>query len=146
MKKFIVTVAIALGFVALLYLAFINHNEAYEAGIARNLFTGETTLQSSGYNLTAFWVQVAHMDTRPTRVCVTTTARAFNCRLVQFEPGAWREFIAVQGFRYYWWANRLSFNWGYDEEYRGVRDLLRGYGFGVKKYKFTTVLRDYSDE
>jgi hypothetical protein len=130
------------------YLAFVNYLEPYQVGVARNLVSGEVSLQNplkdrGGFYLTAPWVQVARIDTRPMRVCITSSARAFNCKLVQFEPSAYKEFVAVQGFRYYWWANRISLNFGYTEEYRGVKDLLRGYAFGVKQYPFVTVLRDY---
>ena len=125
----------------------MNHLEAYQVAITRNLFTGEVTLQDQGgFYFTAPWTQVARVDTRPLRVCVTSTARAFNCKLVQFVPSAHKEFIAVQGFRYYWWANRISFNFGYDDEYRGMKDILRGYAYGAKKYPFVEVLQEYSTE
>ncbi|KKT42441.1 MAG: hypothetical protein UW28_C0002G0034, partial [Parcubacteria group bacterium GW2011_GWA2_44_13] len=64
-------------------------------------------------------------------------------KLVQFEPKYFKEFVAVQGFHYYWLSNRISFNLGYSDEYRGMKDLLRGYAYGVKKYQFVSVLRDY---
>ncbi len=131
----------------LLYLACVNSLEAYEVAITRNLFTGEVKLQDhGGYHLRVPWVQVARIDTRPARVCITSATRAFNCKLVQFEPSAYKEFVAVQGFRYYWWANRFSFNSGYAEEYRGMRDILRGYAYGVKQYPFVTILRDYVED
>ena len=131
-----------------IYLAFLNYLEAYQTGIERNLFTGRVAIQnadrnSGGFYLTYPWVQVARVDTRPVRECITSTARAYNCKLVQFEPASYREFVAVQGFRYYWFANRFSFNFGYSEEYRGMRDILRGYAFGVEKYPFITVSHDY---
>lgn len=130
---------------AICYLLFFNYLEPYEVGIARNAFTGEIVLQKGGMHLTAPWVRVATIDTRPQRVCVTTTGRGFNCLLVAFDPVAYKEFVAVEGFRYYWWANRFSFNSGYHEEYRGMRDLLRGYAYSVKKYPFITIIRSYDE-
>lgn len=127
------------------YLAFFHYTEPTQVGIMRNLVTGELKLDTPGWNVTSPWVSVAKLDTRPTRVCVTTAGRGFNCKLIRFEPGAFKEFVATEGFYYYWWANRLSFNFGYDDEYRGARDLLRGYAYSVKRYPFVTVLRDYQE-
>ena len=143
MKKIIIVAGICF-LVGLFYLAFVNYTEAYEVGIARNFVTGELVPQDhGGFHISTPWVQVARIDTRPIRVCITSDTRAFNCKLVQFEPSAYKEFVAVQGFQYYWLANRISFNFGYTEEYRGMKDILRGYAFGVKKYPFITILRDY---
>lgn len=146
MKKLIV-LAVVCSVLGLFYLAFVNYLEAYQAGIARNIVTGEVILQDhGGFHLTAPWVQVARVDTRPVRVCITSTARAYNCKLVQFLPNAYKEFVVTQGFRYYWWTNRISFNFGYTEEYRGTKDILRGYAYGVKQYPFIKVLNDYVEE
>lgn len=140
-----VIVGALLGVVVAFYLGFVNYTDQYHVGIAWNLFSGGLTLQKkAGFHLSSPWVLVSRVDTRPTRVCITSTSRAYNCKLVQFEPEAYREFVATQGFRYYWWANRLSFNFGYDEEYRGMRDILRGYAFGVEQYPFLKVLDGYA--
>ncbi len=63
----------------------------------------------------------------------------------RFNPDEYKAFVAVQGFHYYWWANRFSFNSGYDEEYRGMKDLMRGYAYSSKPYPFIVVIRDYKD-
>ena len=126
---------------------FINHNEAYEVGITWNFVTGELQLQRGGVYVTTPWTLVARVDTRPQRVCITSVAHAaMNCKLVQFEPGAWRQFVAVEGWHYYWLANRFSFNSGYQEEYRGMRDILRGYAFSAQPYPFMVVLRDFKQD
>ena len=125
------------------YLFCVHYTEYGSIGIMQNFFTRDVALDHPGWNFSAPWVRVARMDTRPTRVCVTTASRAFNCRLVQFNPSAFREFVTTEGFRYYWWDNRLSFNWGYDDEYRGTKDILRGYGYSAQTYPFITVLREY---
>ena len=124
-------------------LAFYNHTEAYEVGVAWNRVTGALWAQGPGMHWTAPWVSVSVIDTRPQRVCLTTAGRGFNCRLVRFEPSAYREFVAVEGYRYYWWANRLSFNGGYSEEYRGMKDLLRGYAYGSTPYPFIVTLQTW---
>jgi len=125
-------------------LSVSNHVEAYEVGIAWNQVTGQLWLQPAGIHWSAPWVAVSRIDTRPQRVCVTSASKAFSCKLVRFEPAAYREFVAVEGHRYYWWSNRISFNLGYDEEYRGMRDLLRGYAYGAKQYPFVVTVQELS--
>lgn len=126
-----------------LYLACFHYTEPTQVGISLNYSNGNLVLvQKSGWSVTAPWIMVAKIDTRPIRVCVTSSGRGFNCKLVQFNPQAYQEFVEIEGFRYYWWANRLSFNLGYSEEYRGMRDILRGHAFGVKKYRFLKILQE----
>lgn len=136
-------IGVILSVVGVVYLAFFHYSEPTQVGIARNWITGELRLDTPGWNTTPPWVSVAKIDKRPIRVCVTTAGRGFNCKLVQFEPSAYKELVTVEGFYYYWWYNRFSFNWGYDEEYRGVKDILRGYAYSVKQYPFVLTLRDY---
>jgi hypothetical protein len=127
------------------YVAFLDCVDLAHVGLAWNLATGRSTLQRPGWHLTPPWVLVARVDARPVRVCITSASRGYSCRLVQFEPSAYQQFLAVQGFGYYWWANRISFNFGYSEEYRGFRDLLRGYAYGVEQYPFVRTLREYKE-
>lgn|SRR3989344_4351531 len=129
-----------------LYLAFLNYNEPTQIGIARNYISGEMWLQEGGgWFVTAPWTFVARVDTRPMRVAVTSAGHGYNAKLVQFQTNAWREFVATEGFHYYWWYNRLSFNFGYNEEYRGMRDIMRGYAYSAKHYPFIVVLKEYPD-
>jgi hypothetical protein len=74
---------------------------------------------------------------------VPSAGRGWSAKLVQFEPKAYQEFVATEGFRYYWWANRFSVNFGYRDEYRGIKDIFRGYAYSDKKYPFLTVLEEY---
>ena len=136
-------IGVALLAIGVVYLVFFHYSELTQVGIVRNWITGELRLDTPGWNITSPWVSVAKIDKRPMRVCVTTAGRGFNCKLVQFEPSAYREFVTVEGFYYYWWYNRVSFNWGYNEEYRGVKDILRGYTYSVKQYPFVVTLREY---
>lgn len=125
----------------LVCLACVNYTEPNEAGIAWNRVTGALWLQDGGFHVTAPWVAVSTVDTRPMRVCLTSASKAFACKLVQFVPAEFKAFVAVEGHRYYWLSNRISFNSGY-ETYRGVRDVLRGHAFGATKYAFLTVLEE----
>ena len=130
-----------------LWLAFVNHIEAYEVGLAWNFASGELIIQDDGgYYFTSPWTLVARIDTRPQRVCITSASEAaFNCKLAQFVPEYWEEFIAAEGWRYYWLDNRISFNFGHKEEYRGFRNILRGYAYSASQYPFVTVLRDFEN-
>lgn len=131
----------------LLYNGFVNHNEPTQLGIARNLVTGEMWLQEGGgFFVTPPWVWVARVDTRPMRVSVTSGGRGYSAKLVQFDKDHWEEFVATEGWRYYWWSNRISFNLGYDEEYRGMKDIMRGYAYSARKYPFIVVLEEYESK
>lgn len=146
-KRIIVVIALVIMGLVVIYNLFFHHQDTYEVGIARNQLTGEVTLiDTAGFNRNYPWVWVSVIDTRPTRVCLTTTARAFNCKLVQFDPVYYRDFVAVEGWSFYWWSNRLSFNYGYSDEYRGIRDILRGHAYGTKHYPFLKVLEEYSEQ
>lgn len=134
-----------LGLVFLFYTLSLHYSDQTQVGIVRNWITGEIRLDTPGWNITPPWSTVAKVDTRPMRVCVMSSGRGFNCRLVQFQPQQFSSFVETEGFYYYWWANRFSVNFGYAEEYRGMRDLLRGYSYSVRPYSFVKVLREYQE-
>ncbi len=132
--------------VILFYLFCIHYLEPHQAAIVWDRVTGKLWLDTKpAWHFTWPWVSAARIDMRPQRVCITSGTKAVNCKLVRFKASAFREFVATEGFRYYWLSNRLSFNWGYDEEYRGWRDILRGYAFSVKKYPFIVVVQEYKE-
>lgn len=131
----------------LLYASFVVHHDPTELGIARNWISGEMWLQEDGgYFVNPPWVWVARVDTRPVRVAVTSAGRGYSGKLVQFDKKGWQEFVQLEGWRYWWWANRFSFNFGYDEEYRGMRDILRGYAYSPKQYPFLVVLEEFASK
>jgi len=129
------------GLLFLFWLTCVHHTEAARVGIMRNVFTGEMSTDTPGWNITAPWVKVVKIDLRPMRLCITSAGKGYNCKLVQFQESEWREFVATEGFYYWWWANRASFNLGYDEEYRGIKDLMRGYAYAATKYNFIVVVQ-----
>ena len=144
MKRLSAAVGLVLAGMLLFWCMFLNHVDQYEAGIAWDFASGDLWLQEPGYHLTPPWTLVATVDTRPQRVCITSASHAaFNCRLVQLDVSQWRQFVQVEGWRYYWFANRFSLNAGYREEYRGFRDILRGYAFSARRYPFIRVLEEY---
>ena len=129
------------------YLLCVNYLGANERGLAYDVFSGELFLQEQpGIQVTPPWIFTTRIDLEPNKVCVTSTAHArFNCRLVQFIPEEYRAFLEVEGWRWYWWSNRISFNWGYDDEYRGFRDVLRGYALSGQDYPFIRVLEEFEE-
>ncbi|KKR46338.1 MAG: hypothetical protein UT90_C0004G0050 [Parcubacteria group bacterium GW2011_GWA1_40_21] len=146
-KKWVAGITIFLVLCFLFYIGFVNCTEPTEIGIARNHISGKMWAQKNGgIHLTPLWVGVARVDIRPVRVAVTSAGRGYSAKLIQFNPEYWREFVDVEGWRYYWWANRFSFNFGYEEEYRGMRDLMRGYAYSAKQYLFLNILKEYKEK
>ena len=129
--------------ILIFYIGFLNYLEPTQVGIARNLSGGLTLQAEAGWYFSPPWVQVARVGTHPMRVCVTSSGRGFNCKLAKFEPKFFKQFVETEGFRYYWWSNRISFNLGYDEEYRGMKDLIRGYAYSATKYPFIVFIDEY---
>jgi hypothetical protein len=122
----------------LLFSTTIRYIEPGEAGIEWRPLSGQMTLlDRAGWHLSPPWALVTIIDTKPQRLCLTSSAHAApNCRLAQFDATRYREFIAVEGWSYYWFRNRLSFNYGHPETYRGFRDVMRGYTFSQHRYPF----------
>lgn len=130
----------------LCYLMFYHHSESYEFVITRNIITGDSKPDShTGHHFTWPWVLAAKIDTRPHKVCIASASRNMNCRLVQFDTSKWEELLAYEGFHYYWWYNRFSFNWS-QETYRGVDNLLLGHSFGRTRGSFVKILQEVGDE
>lgn len=128
----------------LIYFPFVNYVEFQHVGLARNFVTGEMYLQRPGTYITEPWVSVARIDARPVRVCLQSSSiRTTTCKLVRFVPKYYREFVANEGHRYYWLSNRFSYNSGYEHEYRGMQDLLRGYAFMPTEHFFIAEEREY---
>lgn len=137
MKQNILITSIVATLVLFSYLSLFHWTSVHEKTILRNIITGELTLDSTaGPGITAPWVQAVNMDTRPRRICVECACTNMTCVLVSFEPGGWRTLIEREGFRYFWWDNRFSFNFGHRQEYRGLDDLLKGYSMDGQEHPF----------
>lgn len=140
MPKWHKRITITVTSIFMFWLFCFHYTNVHQVGICRNIFTGETWLDDvPGMSITAPWVQVARIDTRPHRVCVECNCKNATCVLVSFDSNGWKEFVEREGFRYYWWSNRFSFNSGHKEEYRGMRDILRGYAFDGHNYSFIKI-------
>jgi hypothetical protein len=140
-KNLIIKILSGISLIFLFWTFCFHWTESYEIALTRNVFTKNLEIDSiGGFNLSSPWIQVVKIDTRPTRICITSSTRNFNCKLVQFDKEYYKEFIQTEGFRYYWWDNRISFNLGYDDEYRGMKDLLRGYTFDRQNRNFIRII------
>jgi hypothetical protein len=145
--KWFVRATVFLGLILLFYLGFLNYTEPTQIGITWNVISGEMCAkENGGWHISPPWVWMVRIDARPMRVAITTGGHGYNAKLIQFNPKAWRDFISTEGWRYYWWSNRFSFNLGYHEEYRGFRDVMRGYAFSAKKYPFVTFINEYESQ
>ncbi len=146
MKRAHIAYAICFTVLIVFYLACFHYQGAYVVAITWNKISGEVRLEKeAGFHISPPWVRAAKIDILPMRVGIVSSSRGFNYKLVQFDPDAYREFVAVEGTHYYWLANRISFNFGYNDEYRGMKDILRGYAYSVKKFPFVKVIRDYEE-
>ncbi len=142
LKRPIIISAITVFGLSLFYVGCIHHTEPSHIKIMRNILNGEMRIDTPGWNFSAPWVRASEVDLRPARVCVTSASKGFNCKLVEFNVKYWQEFVATQGYGYWWWSNRFSFNFGYNEEYRGMKDLMRGYAFATNKYRFIDEIKE----
>lgn len=128
------------------YLPFVHHTDVNQVALMHNVANGSITIdRTAGFTISAPWVLVSRIDIRPNRVCVEGAARVANCRLAKFVPEHLTEFVDREGFRYYWFANRVSFNFGHNQEYRGARNYLRGYAFSNKEVPFVQVIDEYHE-
>lgn len=134
------TILFILGSLACVYFPFFHYTDQHEVGLVLNVLDGSVSIDKPGFNVTAPWKLVSKADTRSQKVCVTSVSRTMNCKLVQFNPTFYAEFVKTEGFRYYWWDNRISYNSGYTEEYRGFRDVLRGYAFSATQHPWIVEL------
>ena len=151
MKRFITLISkfkktiIAISTVLFLYLGCYHYTDNYEFGITYNWVTGNVLPDAhTGHHFTAPWVLATKIDTRPHKVCIASASRNINCRLVQFDTAHWKDLIAIEGFRYYWWYNRFSFNSG-QETYRGIDNLLLGHAYGTNRCPCVKVLEEIGD-
>jgi hypothetical protein len=146
MRKVKIIIAIIVGCISLFYFFCFHYTENYEFGITYNIFSGKLDSDKhTGYHITLPWVQETTIDARPMKVCIVSASRNMNCRLIQFDTTKYRELIQREGFHYFWWYNRFSFNSG-QETYRGVSNLLLGYSYGSNRYPCVKILQEVGDD
>ncbi len=127
------------------YLGTFHYTDNYQVGIRYNVFTGEISKDDhSGFHFSPPWVLVVRVDTRPHKVCIVSATRNLNCRLVRFNPDRFKELIQYEGFHYYWWYNRISFNMG-QETYRGLDNLFLGHAYGENRCSCIEIIEDVGE-
>lgn len=133
-------IGLVFSLVLLFWLSFFSYTDSYHYSIGRNLITGEVWIsEPSGMSISSPWTQISRIDIRPIRSCIDCSCNNINCKLISFNPNGYLEFIEKEGFEYYWWRNRFSFNYGNKFEYRGLSNILRGYSFDEIQYGFLTI-------
>lgn len=122
----------------IIYMSLFSRNDINHISIERNYISGEVKInEDPGIRITAPWIQVVKIDIRPFKICVTSSSKVLNCGVYSFNKDGIHDFIKREGISYYWFRNRLSFNYGHREEYRGFVDIIKGYAFDLgKKYAF----------
>ena len=96
-----------------------------------------------GINFSYPWVQSTKIDLRPTKYCLDCSCSNMNCYLAYFDESGLEDFISKEGWSYYWWRNRISFNLGHKNEWRGWENILRGYVLDSEnKYKFIKIKKE----
>jgi len=145
MKKYRYWIYLVISFF-LFYLTSFHYTESYQVGISYNLFSGEIKKDDrTGYHITYPWVLVTRIDCRPIKVCIASATRNMNCRLVKFNPEKYMELMKFEGFSYYWWYNRFSFNSGQDT-YRGFNNLLLGHSYGDNRCSCVEIIKEVGNE
>lgn len=142
-KRWVVVAMLVVTILAVCGFFTVNYNEPTQIGIARNLITGEMVMQEGGIYFKPPWVWVVRIDTRPVRLGIMSGGRGYDAKLVQFDKRYWKEFVAIEGWRYYWFSNRISLNFGHESTYRGMDDVMIGYAYSSKKYPFVVILEEY---
>lgn len=126
-----------IGILFTFYLTSFNFLNMSEVSLNYNIIDGNVTCDTvSGIKLSAPWVLVNVVDIRPIKVCVDCSCRNLTCKLIAFNPKEYKIFVQKEGWSYFWWRNRLSFNSGNKQEYRGLKNVIRGYAFDDVEYKF----------
>ena len=128
-----------IGILLIVYLSSFNFLNMTEVSLNHNIIDGTVSCDTTrGMKLTAPWILVSVVDTRPVRVCIECSCRNLTCKLVSFNPKEYKLFVQKEGWSYFWFRNRLSFNSGNKQEYRGFENVVRGYSFDNVEYKFLT--------
>lgn len=135
-SKILTSLKIA-GTVLVFYLLFFNFVTVNEVSLNHNIIDGTVVCDTiPGFKLSAPWIQVSKIDKRPVKVSVDCSCRNITYKLVSFNPKEYKSFIQKEGWGYYWFRNRISFNLGHRQESRGFDNILRGYAFDNQDYKF----------
>lgn len=143
LKQVVICLMVILGY----YLLFFYYSAQHHLVITKNLITGTVSRDSAnGFHFfSPPWVLVSKIDTRPHTVCIASASRNLNCKSVRILPDKWEALVLREGFHYYWWYNRISFNWD-QKTYRGVSNLLLGHAYGTARCDCVEILEEVGDD
>jgi hypothetical protein len=92
-SKIIKTLCI-IGMLLLIYLSSFNFLNMSEVSLNHNIIDGTVTCDTTrGMKLSAPWILVSVIDTRPIRVCIDCSCRNITCKLVYFNPKEYKIFV-----------------------------------------------------
>ena len=82
-----------------------------------------------GWYITAPWILVANVSTRPQLLQLPSDAKVINQKLVCFNPEGAQEFVLRQGFTWMMDSTKLD-------------NILLGYAYSGKSWPFLTILEE----
>jgi len=136
-------IVFALSGVLIFWTGGVNHVENYQMGYKFDRRNGEiTVLPRVGYFITPpILVKVHVIDLRPMQVCISSSQRVLNCKLVQFNPEGLLTFIAWHGRGDYEGPGTSGSPQG---SANAFADILEAYAYegAGRGYSFLTVLRE----
>lgn len=138
-------IALVVGLIIPFYFFCANHVGIQEIGVAYDSWSGEVTIQKTGWHVTGPQVQVATVSTLPTQVCLNSGARLLNCKLVRFKEAGIQDFVREQGFHYYG-GTSMSSQSGCLSGCTGMANILKGYAYSGKTWPFLEILEEISPQ
>jgi hypothetical protein len=72
-----------------------------EVSLNHNIIDGTVTCDTTRMKLSAPWILVSVIDTRPIRVCIDCSCRNITCKLVYFNPKSIKNICTKEGWSYF---------------------------------------------
>ncbi len=115
------------------YLAFLNHTDINEIGVAYDSMSGQITVQDKpGWYTTSPMVRVAYLSTLPMAVEIPSEAAVITKKIVRFKKEGLDDFIRLQGFGY-----SMS---------SSLANTLLGYAYSGREWPFLEVMQEGGTE
>lgn len=126
-----IIVSVLLIGVTLFFFLCLNHVSPNEFGVTYNQLGGEVKIQPHpGWYYTSPFVRATTLPSVPFRIELYTDAKIVNVRVVRFIPEKIKDFIALQGFQYYYNGGRSG----------DLNNIVAGYVFGGKTNSFIQIV------
>lgn len=97
--KWVIGISILLLTPILFKLLFVDFIDQHELGYKFDTRTGQiSVLKEKGYIVSPpVLVKISTIDLRPFQVCINANSRVLNCKLIQFDPEGFDDFINWHG-------------------------------------------------